>query len=341
MDRLSAMEMAATSPARVRRIVWIALALIAGWPAGLQAQEYIRIASFNIAEFGEGDHAETRELGEIAKMLVDNDLDLIAIQEVGVKEGGVAQVRALRGRMNRRRARRTPKYFSIVTPQSGDERCAVIYRSPVTLDDDEITWLDEDKNPDDPSKGGEVFFRIPPTLAFSAGEFDFNLVQMHLAWGNLTRRTDEVTALHVFLESESDGEQDWIVLGDMNRYGKFRASADKAFDILLADGWKQSYRFPLLEAITDPDDMDVRRASEDRLSTTVADSRNLYDQIIVTAGVYRELGADDPVLGTDVGIIAFDMEPRYADLDHNEVKYRVSDHRPVWIRLRIDLDDDD
>jgi hypothetical protein len=233
-----------------------------------------------------------------------------------------------------------PVYFRAVTLQSGDERCAVIYRDPVILGDD-ILWLDDDKDPANPLAGGEVFYRVPPAIPFRAGSFDFYVVILHLAWGDLDRRENEVKALRAFLRDDDDPEKDWIVLGDMNRYGKYSATSAKAFNQLLTSNWKKFYRFPLLEAITDPDNMKVSLASKDEWSTTIADSRNLYDQFIITAGAYAEFETDDPVIGTHVGVIPFDRDPPYDGQDHNVVKYTVSDHRPIWARFRIDLGDDD
>ena len=67
----------------------------------------------------------------------------------------------------------------------------------------------------------------------------------------------------VAVVSLAGGIEAWRTRGlplhsDMNRYGKYRkAASGKAFDELLTDGWRQHYRLPLLEAITDPDDMTV------------------------------------------------------------------------------------
>ena len=47
---------------------------------------------------------------------------------------------------------------------------------------------------------------------------------------------------------------------------------------------------------------------------------------------------DSPKLGEDVGIVAFDMDEDYAWAVQNwsEATDRLSDHRPIWIRLSID-----
>jgi len=320
---------------RTRHSIWAGfrcgivtlLCLVSFDAAGL---EFIRIASFNIAEFGEGRHADTRDLDAIADMLVDHDLDLIAIQEVGVAEKADRQVAKLTDLMNRR-VGALPSVFSYcITPRSGDERCAVIYKTPVVLLDGE-QWLEPDKKPGSPELGGATFFRIPPVLSFQANNFDFKLVIVHLTWGNLLRRQKEMAFLKNFLrgKTNAEGEKDWIVIGDMNRYGKYSASTPgKPFDQFFEGQWISHYRFPLLEAITEPDRMTVFSAPRDEYSTTVAQSRNLYDQIIISQGAYREFGTEKPQFNIHVGIIAFDMKPPFAAItDHTTLKYTLSDHR--------------
>lgn len=317
------------------------LLLISCSSLNISANEHIRIASFNIAEFGEGTHPQTRDLPYIATMLTGADIDLVAIQELGVKDEAEIQLNALVAAMNQQVPSGDPQYFSFSTTKTGDERYAVIYRDPVVIEDD-ILWLDNDKDPDNAGAGGETFFRVPVAIPFHAGEFDFYVVMMHLAWGDLDRRRNEVKAIKDFLIAKDPTEDDWIVLGDMNRYGKYnKGTPNKAFDQLLEGHWSARYRFPLLEAITEPDDMKVYRASTDQQSTTVAKKNNLYDQIIITQGAFAEFGTTTPVLGQDIDIIDFDRDARFATLGHNAIKYQVSDHRPVWIKLQIDLGDDD
>lgn len=300
-------------------------------------QQYIRIGSFNIAELGEGNHASKRDEKYIANMLRNANLDLIGIQEVGVNDGGETQI----DRIIELMSNGGNEYYWYILPQTGDERTAFIYRDPIIVHD-EIYWLDDDKDPSNPGAGGKKYFRIPAAVEFQAGNFDFLVVNVHFAWGNLNRRKSEVKALKKYLRAHDPYEDDYIIIGDMNRYGKYnKGSTGKAFDELLKGNWKRRYRFPLLEAITEPDNMKVYQAATDAQSTTIAKSKNLYDQIIITAGAYNEFEADSPVLGTNVGIVAFDMESRFNGLGHNAIKYRVSDHRPIWARFRIDLQDDD
>ncbi len=74
----------------------------------------------------------------------------------------------------------------------------------------------------------------------------------------------------------------------------------------------------------------------------MAKSKNVYDQFIITAGVFNEFNTTDPKLDEHVGIIAFDRDDPYKSIsDHNTLKFQISDHRPIWIRLQIDGGDDD
>lgn len=305
-------------------------------------QEYIRIASFNIADFGEPVPSENRDLKAIANILVGNQLDLIALEEIGTQPEAENELKTLIREMNRSASGSSKYYKYYITPLSGDERFAVLYRSPVIKSGD-TEWLEPFKNPGKPQAGGKHFLRIPPILDFKAGNFDFKLIIMHLTWGNLQRRSVEYQFINQYLRTPKTGEQDWIFAGDMNRYGKVKkGETENDFDIFLLDGWKSFFRFPLLETVTEPDDMSLLKAPKDEYATTIAENRMMYDQFIISQGTYREFGSNDPRFGINAGIIAFDRMPPYNQIkDHNELKYLISDHRPVWVRFRIDLPDDD
>ncbi len=110
---------------KLKRLPLLLILTLLLLPSTGRAAESIKIASFNIAEFGEGDHLRTRDLDYIAKMLVGANLDLIAIQEVGVKGQAEEQLTRLLEKINQEVPSGQPRYFSYVTPVSGDERCAV------------------------------------------------------------------------------------------------------------------------------------------------------------------------------------------------------------------------
>jgi len=112
--------------ALTRARAFVSASLLLLFTAQPFAADFVRLASFNIA-----------------KVLVSNQLDLIAISPAG-----------------------SPSYFSEVTPVSGDERCAVIYRSPLIRGNGTV-WLDQQKDPSNPSAGGIKLFRVPVGVAGS------------------------------------------------------------------------------------------------------------------------------------------------------------------------------
>lgn len=134
-----------------------------------------------------------------------------------------------------------------------------------------------------------------------------------------------------------------MVLGDFNRF--LNDSDESEWGKIYTPDHAGKYRFALLEAIErEVPGFDPRNdeAPEDRFSTTTAKKRSIYDQIIIAMGTFAEF-TDDPAFGTDVGIVAFDDDPHYEWFVDNWhlATSMLSDHRPVWIRLRIDGPDDD
>jgi len=101
----------------------------------------------------------------------------------------------------------------------------------------------------------------------------------------------------------------------------------------------------LLEAIkaeTPAFDPKTDDAPEDKYSTTTSESKRIYDQILVSSGSYNEF-TTSPQFGVDVGIVAFDQEEQFkwATKKWNDAIKMLTDHRPIWIRLRTDKTDDD
>jgi hypothetical protein len=68
-------------------------------------------------------------------------------------------------------------------------------------------------------------------------------------------------------------------------------------------------------------------------------------QIIIYAGAYREFGMLqdnlDARFGQNVGIEDFENKDEHSGMNFYQLKYTISDHRPVWAKFRINLGDDD
>jgi endonuclease/exonuclease/phosphatase family metal-dependent hydrolase len=72
-------------------------------------------------------------------------------------------------------------------------------------------------------------------------------------------------------------------------------------------------------------------------------SANTDEQDLLVVGDfnrYREFGPQ-AVWAENVGIEAFDNYPEYALCTFQQIKYIISDHRPIWFDIRIDMEDDD
>ena len=190
---------------------------------------------------------------------------------------------------------------------------------------------------------------------WEAGSFDFTLISAHLAWGNEGDRDEGYQKIdQIFTAPRPSAfsiDDDIIVLGDFNRFGKGYDSVKE----LEFDG---SFLAPNV-TLFDPDfneRKDVRKShivgkgipNDDPqwLSTTVAKNTFVYDMILLSPDVAEEYSgtADGSGFGTDWGILHFDeaggcgLQADAETLGHNALKEAYSDHRPVWMRFRTDGD---
>jgi endonuclease/exonuclease/phosphatase family metal-dependent hydrolase len=316
------------------------------WAAGFAVAEpaYIRVATFNIAKFGAGEEY-TRSLVSLVNILNEIDADLICLQEINPKKAGYEQTERLVRLLNTSQAYyKKPLYsFAVASRYSGGEAPGYIWRRPVELLS-EIGTLNVPRDPD--RDGKPTFQRVPGLALFRAGNYDFYVVNCHLYTqvdGKTSEgRTEELAALSAWLRGLAAGpERDALVLGDFNRF----LNGKQPWQRFLAPGYERAYRVPLLEAIQDAApgfDPVNDEAPLERFSTTTSAKRSIYDLIVVSAGSYREHVAK-PKFGIDVGIVNFDLDRQYEWFvrDWQLATNILTDHKPVWIRMRIDLPDDD
>ena len=71
------------------------------------------------------------------------------------------------------------------------------------------------------------------------------------------------------------------------------------------------------------------------------DNNMVYDQIIISQGVFNEFGAKKASLHGSIDIIDFDNNAPYSTMETGEIKDLVSDHRPIVANFAIDGPDDD
>ena len=310
------------------------------------ANKYIRVATFNIANLGDRDEYK-RSLISIANIILETNADILAIQEVEPPSSGEnvqsslgsQQVHRLVDLLNLASNHyNTPKYSAVIAEQyTGDETTAFLFRDPVRMIGS-IRLLPHDSDPDE--DGSPAFQRVPHIAEFQAENFNFIVVNVHLytkVEGNSSEgRATELEILSKWLKQQASmPAKNVIVLGDFNRF----LNGKGAWKNLYSDDHSEYYRFPLLEAIKvqNPSfDPLNDKAPEDRYSTTTSKSLLLYDQIIITKSVSSKF-VSKPCFGEHVGVITFDNKRRFSwfiDTWHHAAAL-LSDHRPIWIRLRI------
>lgn len=308
----------------------------------------IRIATFNIANLGATQEYK-RSLITLTNILLKTNADLICLQEVQPNPKGKSQVRRLKELLNEAADfyNTKPYQYKISELDGGDELTAFLWRKPVVLDSN-IESLPHDEDHD--NDGKRTFQRVPQMASFHAGEYDFVVVNCHLYTkpnGNSSegrKVENEVLASWLKAVATNPGEQDVILLGDLNRH--LGSGGANAWKKLMINNHQDFYRFPLLEAIKRDhaafNPLTHPNAPTDRHSTTASRSKKIYDQIIISKGSYAEFKAN-PVFGEDVGIVDFDNNSDFEWFTHNyeQTTDYLSDHRPVWIDLRFDGSDDD
>lgn len=313
------------------------LATIAAAPTR-DSPTYIRIASFNIANFGDTNEYE-RSLISLVNIIRETNPDLLVLQEIEPNELGQSQVQRLSVLLNRAADYSGTGHYSyvIADEHTGDETTAFLWRSPVALES-EVWLMTHDEDPDGDDK--PTFQRVPHVAYFSAGDFDFYVVNCHLytkidGASSEGRGAEYDAIVEWFQLLAQEDETEAVFLGDFNRF----LNGKSVWSRLMVSTHEQWFRFPLLEAIQGNHaafNPAKHEAPADQYSTTTGKTKRIYDQILLSEGAYDEF-TTTPQLGADVGIVAFDNDDNYAWAvqNWNEATKRLSDHRPVWIRLRI------
>ena len=331
----------------MKRVVACALAvLFLAGSVSLAEEQYIRVGSFNIANLGSSQTGGyERSLVSLVNIIRQMDADVLALQEVEPTDFGSGQVERLVKLLNKAaRYDAKPLYdYVIADEHTGDETTAFLWRDPVSLES-EVVMIEHTVDPD--GDGLPAFQRVPHYAFFNAHNYDFYLVNCHLYTKieglSSEGRADEFVAIVAWLKQlTSEDEKDAIVVGDFNRF----LGGKSAWKKLMVQQHAQWFRFPLLEAIKDAKpgfDPATNEAPSDDCSTTTAAKRSIYDQILLSKGSEYEFTAT-PKLDKDVGIVAFDREDQFkwVTATWTDATRMLSDHRPIWIRLRVGQTDDD
>lgn len=274
--------------------------------------EQILIASWNIREFGRKAR-ETKSIHLIAEIL--SYFDLIAIQEVRANMSDLARVRDLLG----------PHWkivFSDVTRgrRGNQERFAYLYDKRAVY----FTGLAAEAVV--PPKGNKAvptpqFWRTPYIASFSAGNFDFVLLTVHILWG--TKDKDRLAELK-YLANWVDGyrkqkyaiDRDIIVLGDFN----IPVVGDEFYKAVTKNG--RGLKVP--DALIDIKGSNLGRKKH-------------YDQILHYPQFSESAFSDE---GGVVDFYQEDHKALYPKLTKHQFTFQLSDHIPLWVQINTDADDE-
>lgn len=275
----------------------------------------IDIAFWNVEWFNR-DYRQ--KVDAVARIVADLNLDIWAFEETSPK--------ATEALVNKLRHEFTLDFdFAASEPgASGGRQTTAVIWNKKTVRGTRLEW--EPKihkllklNSDDPEAArfeaveGKIFNRYPALFRFEAlnlpagRSFDFNLIPVHLkAKGEGAKRRRMASNLLAtaieMAQAGGIGENDWIIGGDFNATlasGQFDGLRNAGFTPMSAE--------------------DERGGAITYLSRRY---RSLIDSIFLSPGLARAVGADDFM------IVAPDRnDPGFID--------KVSDHRPVMIRLSI------
>jgi endonuclease/exonuclease/phosphatase family metal-dependent hydrolase len=275
-----------------------------GRPPAAQGQE-LAIGAWNIRDFS----ARSRDANELLLIAqVAHRMDCLAVIELndGIVLGKLVQaLETIGGRWAAVQSGKTGN-----TPQSA-ERYGFVYRSDRLRLRSPPRLLPELACP--LAKGTQRFDREPCVASFATldGRLDFTLIVVHVTWGaSVQERRAEVRALRDYFLHVQDADaddDDVILLGDLNV-----DAGDPALDALLA--------IPTL--------MDVPGGGV----PTVIRGSHTYDHILFERRHLKEYAGRHGVERFDESLFGGD------DVSAGRA---CSDHRPVWLILRVPERDDD
>jgi endonuclease/exonuclease/phosphatase family metal-dependent hydrolase len=274
--------------------------------------ETLNIATWNIREFGKKRRTEAA-IHYLAEILGQFDLvGLVELRDDLTDLGRVLQVLGPYWRA----------VYSDMIPDAGGnrERLGFIYdKRAVTFN-----GLAAEANEPRAKKGFEYlpessFWRSPYMASFKSGNFDFVVLTTHIRWGDsVVARRSEIERLADWIEAKrlekTSEDKDLIVMGDFN----IPSRTDALFKAITKHG------------------LQVPKALLGAHGTNLEKDKR-YDQILHYA-IYPEnfsnAGGELDFYLDEARIT--ELFP--AGLTKEAFTYQLSDHLPLWMQLRTDID---
>jgi hypothetical protein len=272
--------------------------------------ETLIVASWNIREFGKKRRPK-KALHLVAEIL--GQFDLIAIVELREDLTDLAKVMTYLG-----------PYWSAVYSDTVDDAGGNGERIGFVFDTRAVQFNGFAGNvqPNRRREGEEYlydksFWRPPYMASFKSGNFDFVAVAAHIRWGKSGQaRTDEISRFANWIKAKTEREnfadKDVIVFGDFNTEGQDMVGELTNYGLKIPT--------PLL---------DVR---------TNVNQTEHYDHILYLPKftAFNSFTDQGGVLQAwhAIGELLFPGETDRA------ITYLLSDHYPIWMKLRIDVEEE-
>lgn len=274
--------------------------------------ETLNVATWNVRDFGKKKRSRAA-IHYIAEIFFQ--FDLVVLVELRDNLEDLKRVLEILGPYWR-------VVFSDFNPDwAGNwERVAFVYDKRMAVFTGLAAEADEPKEKDPETgryKSKFTWWRSPYMASFSAGNFDFMLLAVHIRWGDgVSGRMPEVEGLARWMEARAGEEgvfdRDIIAVGDFNIPSK----GSSLYKALARRGWKMPGK--ILQAT----------------KGTNLEREKLYDQILYNS---RFTSLADPV-GGDLDFYKGDFSPLFPanffpGKSKDDLTYELSDHLPLWIQL--------
>jgi endonuclease/exonuclease/phosphatase family metal-dependent hydrolase len=278
--------------------------------------ESLNIATWNIREFGKKERTPAA-IHYIAEII--SQFDIVAVVELRDLLGDLKRVMDILGPDWR------IVYSDYISDDGGNgERIGYLFDRRMVA----FTGLAAEADPSrQKNKATDEYlpeitwWRSPYIASFRAGNFDFHCITAHIRWGSGRKsRVKELTLLADWIDlrqkSKAESDKDIILMGDFN----IESGADELLEAITSKG----LRIP--GALTDKPGTDLGKISH-------------YDQIL-------HYPAFSPsTFSNNGGVLDFYCDdhtafPPFKGLTKQLFTYQLSDHLPLWIQLKTDVEDE-
>lgn len=275
-----------------------------------QLDETLNIATWNIRAFGSRRRSEAA-IHYIAEII--GQFDLVGVVELRDRLEDLERILPILGPYW------DAVYSDAILDAGGNrERICYLYdRRACTFN-----GLAAEASPPRKKRGTEYvsdsgWWRAPYVASFKAGNYDFLALTVHIRWGDDdVARQAEIQGVANWIAAKMNAkaaeDQDWIVMGDFNIPGRDS---------------------PMFAALTSTGLTIPRALLKDEFGSNLARDKR-YDQIM-----HMTRFADDFTLaGGVLDFYASDHKPLFPDLTKEQFTYQLSDHLPLWVQIRTDID---